>query len=242
VRRGPTAALAAALVVLGTVPVMVATAGTETGYPPPAPTPAADGVEVRAVRADDPNRVVAARSPIAWRPSRALGEPYNGRLVNGTQLPAAGPNWVTWDPIQKRRPNRGWRRWGTDRLLRVLLRVAREFRAVHRAAPPLLIGDLSRRRGGDFGPRFGPPGHASHQNGLDVDIYYPRLDRRLRAPTSVSEVDLRLAQDLVRRFVAARAEYVFVGPHTDLRGPKQVVQPLDLHDDHMHVRLYNPLR
>ena len=41
---------------------------------------------------------------------------------------------------------------------------------------PLLIGDLSRPRGGDFGRRFGPIGHASHQNGLDADVYFPRKD------------------------------------------------------------------
>ena len=33
-----------------------------------------------------------------------------------------------------------------------------------------------------FGRRFGGLGHASHQNGLDVDVYYPRIDgRELRA-------------------------------------------------------------
>jgi murein endopeptidase len=198
-------------------------------------------VEVRADHSQDPNRVEAERSPIDWHPSRAIGEPNDGRLEDGVQLPAEGADYVTWDPIRERRPNRGWRRWGTDHLLHVFLRVAHQFRAVHRAAPRLVVGDLSRRYGGDFGPRFGGVGHASHQNGLDIDVYYPRLDRRLRAPTSVEEIDLRLAQDLVRAFVAAGAQYVFVGPHTGLVGPPKVVQPLPLHDDHMHVRLYNPL-
>jgi hypothetical protein len=30
---------------------------------------------------------------------------------------------------------------------------------------------------------------------------------------------------------------VFVGPHVGLRGPRRIVQPLRLHDDHMHVRI-----
>jgi murein endopeptidase len=207
----------------------------------PAP-PEDTSVEVRAVYGGDPNGVQAERSPIDWHPSFALGKPFDGRLVNGVQLPATGVDYVTWDPIFKRRPNRGWRRWGTDHLLHVFLRVAHRFRTVHRAVPRLVVGDLSRRHGGDFGPQFGGVGHASHQNGLDVDVYYPRLDRRLRAPTRVGQIDLRLAQDLVRAFVAAGAQYVFVGPHTGLTGPPRVVQPLPLHDDHMHVRLYNPLR
>jgi murein endopeptidase len=216
---------------------VVAATTDKRGPAPPEDT----NVEVQAVYGGDRNEVQAERSPIDWHPSFAVGEPFDGRLVNGVQLPAIGVDYVTWDPIFKRRPNRGWRRWGTDHLLSIFLRVAHQFRTVHRAASRLVVGDLSRRYGGDFGPRFGGVGHASHQNGLDIDVYYPRLDRRLRAPTRVEQIDLRLAQDLVRDFVAAGAQYVFVGPHTGLGGPPKVVQPLDLHDDHMHVRLYNPL-
>jgi murein endopeptidase len=198
-------------------------------------------VKVEASWGRDPNSIKAGRSAIDWHPSRAIGEPNHGHLVNGVQLPAAGTDYVTWDPIRKRRPNRGWRRWGTDKLLHAFLQVARQYRTAHAAAPLLVVGDLSRRYGGDFGPRFGAPGHASHQNGLDIDVYYPRRDRRLREPTTVSQIDDRLAQALVDRFVALGAEYVFVGPHTGLTGPREIVQPLPLHDDHMHVRLYNPL-
>jgi murein endopeptidase len=80
-------------------------------------------------------------------------------------------------------------------------------------------------------------GHRSHQNGLDVDIYYPRRDRRERAPRNVGQVDQRLAQDLVDRFVAAGAHFVFVGTGTGLSGPPGVVQAIAHHDDHMHVRI-----
>jgi hypothetical protein len=45
-----------------------------------------------------------------------------------------------------------------------------------------------------------------------------------------------LAQDLVRRFVRAGAEFVFVGSRTGVTGPPSVVQELVHHDDHMHVR------
>ena len=190
---------------------------------------------------EHPGAVETHVSPIRWRPSRPLGEPFEGRLVRGVQLPAAGPGYLTWDPILERRPNRGWRRWGTDHLLRVLLRVVRRFHAAHPAAPRLLVGDLSRRHGGDFGPRFGGIGHASHQNGLDVDIYYPRRDHRPLAPRAPGQVDRRLSQALVDHFVRAGAQYVFVGPSIPLRGPRRVVMPLVNHDDHIHVRLHNPL-
>jgi hypothetical protein len=51
------------------------------------------------------------------------------------------------------------------------------------------------------------------------------------------QVDVRLAQDLVNRFVRAGAKYVFTGPHLRLHGPRRIVQRLIYHDDHMHVRL-----
>ncbi|HSJ18736.1 MAG TPA: penicillin-insensitive murein endopeptidase [Solirubrobacterales bacterium] len=174
---------------------------------------------------------------IEWRHSRAVGLPHAGRLERGVKLPAAGRNYFTWDPIQRESPNRGWRRWGTDRLVRTVLRVLRELAAAHPRAPRIGIGDISRPRGGDFGPRYGLPGHASHQSGLDVDLYYPRHDRRERAPLSVDQVDLRLSQDLVDRFVRAGAEKVFVGPATGLKGPPAVVAALVHHDNHLHVRL-----
>ena len=178
---------------------------------------------------------------VRWRESRSLGLPHAGRLVGGVRLPREGEHFFTWDPVLKTSTSRPWRRWGTDRLVRVLLRVAREHRAAHPKAPRLTIGDLSRPRGGDFGKRFGILGHVSHQNGLDVDVYYPRKDRGEKAPRRPGQVDQRLAQDLVDRFVAAGAIKVFVGPSLDLRGPRGVVEKLVHHDDHLHVRL-RPLR
>jgi murein endopeptidase len=176
-------------------------------------------------------------SAIDWRRSVAIGSPSAGRLVRGVRLPAEGRHFFTWDPVRRRSPNRGWRRFGTDRLVRLVLRIAREHRTAHSGAPRLAIGDLSRPHGGDFGPQFGHIGHASHQNGLDADVYYPRADRRERAPRDASQIDERLSQDLVDRLVAAGAATVFVGPSTGLSGPPGVVVPLVNHDNHLHVRL-----
>jgi murein endopeptidase len=184
------------------------------------------------------NTPTATPSPEpAALPSRAAGLPWKGRLVRGRQLPLQGVGYVTWDPIFKRVGNRSWRRWGTDRLLDTLQTVLATYADRHPDAPPVLIGDLSRPHGGDFGPQFGGIGHASHQNGLDADVYYPRLDRRLRRARRPDQVDRVAAQELVDAFVRAGAEYVFVGPSLSLRGPRKVVQPLVNHDDHLHVRL-----
>ncbi len=83
----------------------------------------------------------------------------------------------------------------------------------------LVVGDLSRTHGGEFGPRFGVLGHQSHQNGLDIDVYYARTDRALRPPARVSQIDHHLAADLLRRILAIGPRYIFVGPDTGLRGP-----------------------
>jgi D-alanyl-D-alanine carboxypeptidase len=181
-------------------------------------------------RCEEPRR-------IRWRHSIALGTHTAGRLVHGVQLPSEGRHFFTWDPVKLRAPNRGYRRFATDRLLRIVLRVVREYAADHPGAPRVGIGDLSRPHGGDFGPQFGALGHASHQNGLDADIYYPRLDRLEEEPRHSRQIDRALAQDLVDRFVHAGAEYVFVGPRTGLTGPHRIVQALAHHDNHMHVRI-----
>jgi murein endopeptidase len=174
---------------------------------------------------------------IAWHRSTPIGTPSAGRLEGGVRLPASGPSFFTWDPVERRSPNRGWRRWGTGRLVGVVLKVAREYRAAHPRAPRMAVGDLSRPRGGDFGPRFGYIGHASHQNGLDVDVYYPRADGRERAPRYASQIDRELSQELVNRFLDEDAVMIFVGPNTHLTGPPGVVMPLANHDNHLHVRI-----
>jgi murein endopeptidase len=174
---------------------------------------------------------------VAWRSSRAIGTHTHGRLGSGVQVPDEGRDFFTWDPINRMSPNREWRRWGTDRLVRTLLRVVGAHRRAHPDAPRVGIGDLSRPHGGDFGTQYGGLGHVSHQNGLDADVYYPRRDGRKLRAGSPRLVDRALSQDLVDRFVAAGARYVFTGPSLSLHGPPRIVQKLVHHDDHMHVRL-----
>ena len=123
-----------------------------------------------------------------------------------------------------------------------MLTVIHEYRTAHDGAPRIGIMDLSRTHGGFFGKRFGGLGHSSHQNGLDADVLYPRVDGLERRAYKPSLVDREAAQELVDRFVAAGAQKVFVGPHLGLHGPRNVVIPLVYHDDHMHVRIHNVRR
>jgi murein endopeptidase len=212
-----------------TVVAMLMLAFAVAAAPAAAFVDAGSGQPAQAVAAEAPER---PRPEIRWRDSVAVGSPAAGRLVRGVRLPREAADFFTWDPLLHRVPNRAGRRWGTDRLVRVVLRVLREYARAHPRAPRVGIGDLSRPRGGPFGPK-----HASHQNGLDADVYYPRLDHRERPPRRVGQIDLWLAQELVRRFVRAGAEIVYVGPSTGLRGPAGVVRVLWNHDNHLHVRI-----
>ena len=179
--------------------------------------------------------------PPIWRDSEAVGVPWDGALRAGVRLPAEGEHHITWDPVLRTVGNRPGRRWATDTTIRATLEIAEAHRRAHPGAPRMTVGDLSRRDGGDFGVRFGAPGHASHQNGLDVDVYYPRADGRERAADHVGQIDRALAQDLVDRFLARGAAVVFVSRETGLRGPPGRVQDIPHHDRHLHAR-FGPLR
>jgi murein endopeptidase len=183
--------------------------------------------------------IAAAPAPAASIP---VGLPYSGRLVNGVQLPEAGPGFFTWDFQTASVPNAPQRRWSTDRLVALVKRVARQYAAAHPGAAPIGIADLSLEHGGKIGAYGMSLGHKSHQNGLDVDVLLPREDGCLCRSESPDQVDYALAQDLANRFVRAGAQYVFTGVIVPLAGPSNVVIPLYGHDDHIHVRIYPPRR
>jgi Penicillin-insensitive murein endopeptidase len=172
---------------------------------------------------------------VNWHHATSVGLQYAGRLIDGTQLPQEGPNWVTWNPATDSSPNLPGRLYGNEHTIRAILSVLSGYRAAHPDAPRVVVGDISFRRGGRMDE------HVSHQNGLDVDIYYPRLDRRATVPTSPGDVDRGLAQDLLDRFIAEGAKVVFVGYSTGLRGESGVVVPYPNHENHMHVRFPAPV-
>ena len=171
-----------------------------------------------------------ASPKIEWRNATSVGLWWSGSLLRGTQLPVEGPDWVTWNPVTDSVPNAPSRLYGNERTIRAIVSVIEAYRAANPRAPRVVVGDISFRDGGRM------DAHVSHQNGLDVDIYYPRLDGALREPRSPDAIDRRLAQDLLDRFLAAGAHMVFVGYATGLRGPAKVVIPYPRHENHMHVR------
>ena len=63
---------------------------------------------------------------VVWRDSISLGLPYHGRLIDGVQLPVQSPFWTTWDPALDRVPDRGYRRYGSAKLIHLLLSVTHE--------------------------------------------------------------------------------------------------------------------
>jgi penicillin-insensitive murein DD-endopeptidase len=90
--------------------------------------------------------------------SRSIGFYSRGCLAGGIALPVNGPDW------QVMRLSRN-RNWGTPQLVAFLERFAREVPHVSHW-PGILVGDMSQPRGGPM-----LTGHASHQIGLDVDIW-----------------------------------------------------------------------
>jgi hypothetical protein len=171
-----------------------------------------------------------ASPAIQWRNATSVGLWWSGRLIAGTRLPVEGPDWVTWNPVTDSVPNAPRRLYGNERTIRTIVSVIEAYREANPQAPRVVVGDISFESGGPM------DAHVSHQNGLDVDIYYPRLDGVLRAPPSPEAIDRRLAQDLLDRFLAAGATIVFVGYSTGLHGPARVVVPYPNHENHMHVR------
>ncbi len=186
------------------------------------------------------SRMVDAHPGVVWHESRSTGLPYNGALAKGVLLPVSGPFHATWYP-DVGMGNATSRRYGSRRLVASILWVAHHIHDRRGpGSPPLLVGDLSRPLGGRFRSRHGGLAHVSHQNGLDVDVYYPRRDRRVAPPSSPHQVDQVATRQIVCLFLQAGASHVFVGPAIKVRRTAGVVVTLPVaHHDHMHVRFPN---
>src|SRR4029077_16357819 len=103
----------------------------------------------------------------AAMPTRVVGFYAKGCVAGAQALPINGETW------QVMRLSRN-RNWAHPDMVALLERLAAK---VHKDAgwPGILVGDMSQPRGG---PMF--TGHASHQVGLDADIWLtPMPDRRL---------------------------------------------------------------
>lgn len=132
--------------------------------------------------------------------------------------------------------------------------------SVEQGIGPLLIGDMAQPRGGPL-----PSGHASHQNGLDVDIWFRLEARRLTRAESEAPGPLGMVRygaldasawspgqarllELAARH--PEVERIFVNPVIKQamcrsapagdRGWLAKLRPWWGHDEHFHVRLACP--
>jgi penicillin-insensitive murein endopeptidase len=187
-------------------------------------------------------------------PARPIGFYSRGCLAGGEALPVDGATW------QVMRLSRN-RNWGHPALLAFLERFARKVPTVSHW-PGILIGDMSQPRGGPM-----LTGHASHQIGLDVDIWLTpmphrelsRFEREEMVAASMVRPD-RLdidpakwtpdylavirtaAQDpaVQRIFVNAAIKKALCREARGDRSWLHNVRPYYGHDDHFHVRLACP--
>jgi penicillin-insensitive murein endopeptidase len=109
--------------------------------------------------------------------ARSIGFYAKGCLAGAQPLPVNGPAW------QAMRLSRN-RNWGHPLLVSFIERFAKDAKAKD-GWPGLLVGDMSQPRGGPM--TFG---HASHQVGLDVDIWYKAMPDRELSPQEREDIPL----------------------------------------------------
>ncbi|KAA5602968.1 penicillin-insensitive murein endopeptidase [Blastochloris sulfoviridis] len=195
-----------------------------------------------------------ATSP-APGPARVIGGFARGCLAGAVALPIDGEAW------QVMRLSRN-RNWGHPSLIGFLERVARKVPAAV-GWPGILVGDLSQPRGGPM-----LTGHASHQIGLDADIWLTpmpkttlsRADRETMSATNVVAADWNDVDPatwtpqhraLIRLFaMQPEVSRVLVNPAIKKalcreagkdRGWLAKVRPWWGHNYHTHIRLRCPV-
>ena len=173
-----------------------------------------------------------------------------GCFSGGVAIATDGPTW------QAMRLSRN-RRWGHPKMIALIEKLSRD--ATQDGWPGLLVGDISQPRGGPM-----LTGHASHQIGLDADIWLtPMPDRRL-SPTerenmsAVSMVNEKTHLVIDKRWTPAHTrlleraasypevERILVNPGikkklcdtvTGDRSWLRKVRPFWGYDYHFHVRI-----
>jgi len=188
--------------------------------------------------------------PAAGTPE-AIGRYAAGCLIGAEQLPPDGPGYQAVNPARNRH-------YGHPELVEFVAALARQTAAAGIGLLP--VGDLSQPRGGPM-----IEAHASHQVGLDVDIYF-RLDLERLPAEQRDDVDLyavvdggrllvnerfaeghatmlRLAADdprVARIFVNPAIKQALCARSWPDRSFLRKLRPWYGHDDHMHVRLHCP--
>jgi penicillin-insensitive murein DD-endopeptidase len=98
-------------------------------------------------------------SPLVPTLEGSIGYPHRGVQTGAIELPAAGRGYARFRPESDVY-------WGRPRLIRALRQAAQAVADKRPAGAPLLIADLSAKRGGKI------PRHHSHRTGRDVDLLW----------------------------------------------------------------------
>lgn len=115
--------------------------------------------------------------------ARAIGSYAKGCLSGAKALPVTGPAW------QAMRTSRN-RNWAHPALVKLVEKLARESKQSD-GWNGLLVGDMSQPRGGPM-----LTGHASHQIGLDADVWFtPMPDRVLTSTERENYVPIEMVKD-----------------------------------------------
>lgn len=199
------------------------------------------------------NQLFGAVSTASDSRPMSYGSYAKGCADGLVQLPETGPTW------QAMRLSRN-RNWGHPVMIDFLVELSQAARQIGWAG--LYIGDISQPRGGPM-----TSGHASHQIGLDADIWMlppRRLDLSRAEREEISSIPVRSADQrsitenwtprhqAVMRAAALdpRVDRVFVAAavkiemcRTATRADRkwlQKIRPIQGHDTHFHVRLKCP--
>lgn len=131
-------------------------------------------------------KLFGAKKQAAALKPRAIGFYSKGCLAGAARLPDNGKAW------QAMRLSRN-RHWGHPKLIALLQRFATEVQEKD-GWPGLLMGDIAQPRGGPM-----VTGHASHQIGLDADIWMSPMPKRKLSRKERENISAQsmLAPDLV---------------------------------------------
>jgi penicillin-insensitive murein DD-endopeptidase len=199
------------------------------------------------------NQLFGAADAPSQQPPAPVGSYAKGCAAGNVELPESGPTW------QAMRLSRN-RHYGQPVLVQFLEELSVAATKVGWAG--LYIGDMSQPRGGPM-----TSGHASHQIGLDADVWWlppRRLDLTRTERENISSIPVRSADQLsvtenwtpaTRALLRAaaldkRVDRIFVAAAVKIEICKtataadkiwlQKVRPVAGHDTHFHIRLRCP--
>ncbi|MCT8567545.1 penicillin-insensitive murein endopeptidase [Glaesserella parasuis] len=191
------------------------------------------------------------RTPIEGK-AQSIGGYSNGCIIGAQPLALKGEGYQVIRSVKNRY-------YGHPQLLSYLKTLAKNAKASD--IPPILIGDMGMPAGGRFSS-----GHASHQTGLDADIWLrfgPMDDETARNPAGLATIMVdRKANVVDERLWTAnhtkllklaasdpRVDRIFVNPAIKVklcntagtdRNWLRKIRPWYAHDSHFHVRLICP--